>query len=388
MGKSIAFSTMIANNMAAVLFYRNGFFAPKITFFMDSMEHFKAKINRFTCGSRNHSFLKQILKKLEPDFLRVSVRKQVNESYASLSESTRQYFKYHILFNAALKALECEELLKNESMATPCKISLRESDVTNIELFYLNVMKKYIPLDITSGDLNFFEMNRTFLPKVLASKRQQQLELSKLLTKLVESNIKDFCIRLSEYSTKRKFRSCDWELQFDTTVKELSYKATLLDSIVLSLNQLSTVIQGLLSSYYKELEEGMDILAKLFNLYHQKLDFQLNSSLLFTQESRATNLRMRCLELEAQTATYTKDSLGALEKIKNQLDQKAENAEMQLDEINNKLLQYQILGPEYEKLVEQYQLLVEKVEKQKWLIESLKAKRDKRNSAALETSSY
>ncbi|GFR05351.1 uncharacterized protein TNCT_332331, partial [Trichonephila clavata] len=56
-----------------------------------------------------------------------------------------------------------------------------------------------------------------------------------------------------------------------------------------------------------------------------------------------------------------------------QLDAKAEETEKELTELNDKLLEYKFLGPEYEELVEQYRLLVQSIEKQKWAIKSLKA---------------
>ncbi|GFQ69386.1 inositol oxygenase [Trichonephila clavata] len=177
---------------------------PHLINIMHSMEYLKTKIDNFSSDSKNHTFFNLILKKIEPDFLRDSVRKQVNENFASLSESTRQYFKYYIINNAALKALEEEEIQKTETMATPCKTSLKESDVKNIELFYLNLMKTYLHPDKSSSDLKFFEIIRTFLPGVLENKRQQQPEFPKLLTKLVESNITEFCVKLTEYSMKSK----------------------------------------------------------------------------------------------------------------------------------------------------------------------------------------
>lgn len=352
---------------------------------MHSIDYFKKEIEKFPTGSKNHTFFTLILKKIEPDFLRDSVRKQVTKNSASLSESTRQYFKYHILFNAALKALEREELQKNETVATPCKTSPRESDVKNIELFYLNLMKKYINPDKLSSDFKFFEMLRTFLPEVLANKQQQQSEFAKLFTKLVESNIREFCIKLSEYSNKEKFRSRDWEVQFDATVKELSQKATYLDSISINFKQHSAALKEMVSLYYKELVDEMDILQRLLNLYSQKLNFQLTSAILFTQESRSLQLKMRFLELEALTATYHENTLEALKKISEELNNKAKAAEKQLKDLNESLQQYKILGPEFEKLAEQYCLLVERIEKQKWMIKSLKAKESKMNSEAFET---
>ncbi|GFQ69379.1 uncharacterized protein TNCT_130271 [Trichonephila clavata] len=99
-------------------------------------------------------------------------------------------------------------------------------------------------------------------------------------------------------------------------MKELSQKATFLDSISIHFKQHSAILQNLISTYYQELIEGMDTLQKLLKLYHQKLNFQLTSALLFTEESRALQLKMRCLELEAMTATYTTESLEALRIIR------------------------------------------------------------------------
>ncbi|GFY02290.1 uncharacterized protein TNCV_3501721 [Trichonephila clavipes] len=93
----------------------------------------------------------------------------------------------------------------------------------------------------------------------------------------------------------------------------------------------------------------------------------------------------RCLELEAKAATYTNDSLKALRIISKQLDVKAENTEKELNKLNDKLLQYKFLGPHYEELVEEYRLLVQSIEKQKWAIKSLKTKEGEMSSEILET---
>ncbi|GBL89250.1 hypothetical protein AVEN_225794-1 [Araneus ventricosus] len=326
---------------------------------MNVMKRIEEKMERFPEGSKNRNFFRQLYKNLKPDFLRESVRKELNESHANLSGSIQQYFKQHIIYTSALKAVDCNQLEQNESAHD------------NVELFYLNILKKYVHNDKSCENLEIFEGSQALLAKMLENK--QKSKSVRLFTKLVEDNINEFCMQFSEYALQKKVNLRNWEKDFDSAIKQLSQRVAILDSADVKFNAIAPELQTILSSYYKELTEGIEILNKLLELFQEKIDSQLNQTKLALDRSLHLKLKSECLELELLASTYSKSAVDALTIIKKELDAKLEASETGINKLNNDLEQFQILGPEYEQLVEKYGLLLEKVEKQKWAIEFLKA---------------
>ncbi|KAF8774388.1 hypothetical protein HNY73_016942 [Argiope bruennichi] len=232
----------------------------------------------------------------------------------------------------------------NYSLPPSCKECTRD----NMELFYLNILKKYVNNDTSCEKLKFFEECQPLLTKMLESK--QKSTSVKLFSKSVEDNINEFCRQFLEYVLQMKVQLRDWEKHFDSALKQLSPRVAILDSETIKLNAITPELQALLSTYYQELTEGVEILNELLELYHQKLDSQLRQSKLALDQSK--HLKMKS-ELE--------------------LDDKIEKTDKNINELNEKLEGIQILGPEYEQLVEKYQLLTENIEKQKWAIKYLNA---------------
>ncbi|XP_055950556.1 uncharacterized protein LOC129984659 [Argiope bruennichi] len=326
---------------------------------MNIMKRVEEEMGRFPEGSKNHNFFKQLLKNLEPNFLRESVRKELNESHANLSGSIQQYFKYYIIYTSALKAVDSYQSQQNECTRD------------NMELFYLNILKKYVNNDTSCEKLKFFEECQPLLTKMLESK--QKSTSVKLFSKSVEDNINEFCRQFLEYVLQMKVQLRDWEKHFDSALKQLSPRVAILDSETIKLNAITPELQALLSTYYQELTEAVEILNELLELYHQKLDSQLRQSKLALDQSKHLKMKSECLELELLVSTYSKSAVDALNLIKLELDDKIEKTDKNINELNEKLEGIQILGPEYEQLVEKYQLLTENIEKQKWAIKYLNA---------------
>ncbi|GIY62634.1 uncharacterized protein CEXT_175051 [Caerostris extrusa] len=258
-----------------------------------------------------------------------------------------------------LKAVNCNKLKQSEN-----KSFSTESDAKIVELFHLNLLNKHISTNKSSEKLKFFEKCQTFIPEILETRIKAREALTSF-TKQIENNINEFCKKLLKYHHKGNFPLKKWQKQFDAAIEELSDKSSLLDSATVKFNILSSILYKKMMQYYEELLEGIEILAKLMRLYQQKLDFQLSMAELSFEKGASIELKI---------STYSVEAVKALKIIKEQLNKKEDCLKSQLIKVNEQLEEYQMLGPEYEEFVKQYQLILENIEKQKWAIESLKIK--------------
>ncbi|GIY11506.1 inositol oxygenase [Caerostris darwini] len=336
---------------------------------MNPMQRFAEELEEFPEDSNNKICFKRILRKLGPDFLKDSVKKESVEGQGTLSESIQQYFKYYIIYDAMLKAVNCNKLKQSEN-----KSFSTESDAKIVELFHLNLLNKHISTNKSSEKLKFFEKCQIFIPEILETRIKQESEALTSFTKQIENNINEFCKKLLKYHHKGNFPLKKWQKQFDVAIEELSEKSSLLDSATVKFNILSSILYKKMMQYYEELLEGIEILAKLMRLYQQKLDFQLSMAELSFEKGKFLHLKIQCIELELKISSYSVEAVKALKIIKEQLNKKEGCLKSQLIKVNEQLEEYQMLGPEYEEFVKQYQLILENIEKQKWAIESLKIK--------------
>jgi len=99
-----------------------------------------------------------------------------------------------------------------------------------------------------------------------------------------------------------------------------------------------------------------------------------NSTLVkyLSAKSEALVLKLRCLELEILNATYTKDSVTALRKIRNRLTEQLKEAQSELLNLKTTLDQYHQCGPEFGDLVREYARLQKEIEGKKWALNELR----------------
>ena len=86
----------------------------------------------------------------------------------------------------------------------------------------------------------------------------------------------------------------------------------------------------------------------------------------------ALELKLKCLELEILNATYTKDSVAALRKVKNRLMDQMANAQKELLDLSSTLEQYSKCGPEFCEIVKEYARLRKEIEGKKWALGELR----------------
>jgi len=89
-------------------------------------------------------------------------------------------------------------------------------------------------------------------------------------------------------------------------------------------------------------------------------------------KSEALVLKLRCLELEVLNATYTRESVVALRKIRNRLTEQSKESQSELLNLRSTLDQYHQCGPEFSDLVREYARLQKDIEGKKWALNELR----------------
>jgi len=103
-----------------------------------------------------------------------------------------------------------------------------------------------------------------------------------------------------------------------------------------------------------------------------KAKFNLTLVKYMSAKCEALMLKLKCLELEILNATYTKDSVAALKKIRNRLTEQTKEAQSELLNLKTTLEQYHQCGPEFSDLVREYARLQKEIEGKKWALSELR----------------
>jgi len=83
-------------------------------------------------------------------------------------------------------------------------------------------------------------------------------------------------------------------------------------------------------------------------------------------------LKLKCLELEILNATYTRESVAALRKIRSRLTDQTKEVQSELLNLKSTLEQYNQCGPEFSELVREYARLQKEIEGKKWALSELR----------------
>lgn len=103
-----------------------------------------------------------------------------------------------------------------------------------------------------------------------------------------------------------------------------------------------------------------------------KAKFNLTLVKYMNAKCEALVLKLRCLELEILNATYTRESIAALRKIRNRLTEQMKEAQSELLNLKTTLEQYHQCGPEFSELVREYARLQKEIEGKKWALSELR----------------
>ncbi|XP_035233503.1 uncharacterized protein LOC118205322 isoform X2 [Stegodyphus dumicola] len=250
---------------------------------------------------------------------------------------------------------------KNES------VTAKTADISSDSL-YLNAIKRYMPKKEETSRLKPLGLSQECASAILENRKKSEAENLKF-SELVESNIDDFCMKVTKF-VGQSVSSCDWKNNFNSTIEYLNSIATDLNTDIIK--SYSTQNKEMLFLYYKVLSEGLSLLNELFHLYEEKINFKSDVSHSLLVQCQALLLKIRTFELEILTATYNHETMPALRKIRGDLYLKEKKLEEERVDKTSILEAYEALGETYEALVKKYTELSVDIKNQKWAIETLR----------------
>ena len=86
----------------------------------------------------------------------------------------------------------------------------------------------------------------------------------------------------------------------------------------------------------------------------------------------ALGLKLKCIESEILNATYTRESITALKKIRARLLEITEDTQNKISKVKTTLDQYYQCGPEFSELVKEYARLQKEIEGKNWALSELR----------------
>lgn len=134
----------------------------------------------------------------------------------------------------------------------------------------------------------------------------------------------------------------------------------------------------------KELGEGYKKKLELINRAVSHLDSLVNEHFVNSQakhkqiltnylgiKTEGMALKLKCIEFEILNATYTKDTVAAIRKIRSRLTMRLSEATEELSSLRSTLAQYQAAGPDFGDIVLEYARLQKEIEGKRWAISEL-----------------
>jgi len=88
-------------------------------------------------------------------------------------------------------------------------------------------------------------------------------------------------------------------------------------------------------------------------------------------KSETLRLKLKCLEMEIQLSTYTKDSVRAIKLVKDRLLEKIQKSESELAALTNTISQFRSVGPEFSDLLKEYSSILKQIQEKKWALKEL-----------------
>ena len=120
-----------------------------------------------------------------------------------------------------------------------------------------------------------------------------------------------------------------------------------------------------------QIVEKLTILIKN-HFYGSKAKVNLTLVKYMSAKCEALVLKLKCLELEILNATYTRESVAALRKIRSRLSEQTKEVQSELLNLKSTLEQYNQCGPEFGDIVREYARLQKEIEGKKWAPSALR----------------
>ncbi|KAL0477796.1 hypothetical protein AKO1_013815 [Acrasis kona] len=126
-------------------------------------------------------------------------------------------------------------------------------------------------------------------------------------------------------------------------------------------------------AYFRCLAESIDVLITILEDYKLKSFHEFDEVYLLhlRQTSHTMRLKLKVIEYQCINNTYNLNAVQSLKEMRALLEKEYESCLQQSDLVDKELEQYNVVGANFGKLVEEYTQLCQKIKLKKWELEQL-----------------
>ncbi|KAG2387027.1 hypothetical protein C9374_002062 [Naegleria lovaniensis] len=174
----------------------------------------------------------------------------------------------------------------------------------------------------------------------------------------------------------------------DTTNSQTNQEITLTHLVKRHLNQIAQEKESILAekqnlhqyifTYFSKMNQYLQILCTLLDNYKCGSFRQYDESTIswLVQRTEAMKLKLTSIKFEYLASTYNKQTVPILYQMYNVLDSTFEQLQTQSSHMDAEIKKYTSLGDEFDKLVEEFGVILKKIHEKQWEIEQLQTPND------------
>nr|CAG4715153.1 unnamed protein product [Naegleria fowleri] len=174
----------------------------------------------------------------------------------------------------------------------------------------------------------------------------------------------------------------------DTTNSQTNQEKTLTHLVKCHLNEIAQEKENILAdkqklhqyifAYFSKMNQYLHILCTLLDNYKFGSFRQYDESTIswLVERTEAMKLKLTSIKYEYLVSTYNKQTVPILHQMYKALDSTFEQLQTQSNHMDAEIKKYSSLGDEFEKLVEEFGMILTKIHEKKWEIEQLQNPND------------
>jgi len=287
-------------------------------------------------------------------------------------KSKSEWLKYETAYQSILKTIQSnlEEILKGKFTTEECN-------------FWKSFEKVYMASEVLSSDnesiLNVLGVTKQSLEGFISDEKKDWSKNSKEeVENLVCKHLEKTCLKLTEYYDGTSYNDHK-EIQISRSrnmsefiksdkqklikllndVKKCKQESvSFFIDILMLMNTCGTLIEKLMSKYQ-------------LNYIPKKQKVQMN---LLCSQLQNIALKAKSTKYDLMCETYSKKNVAVLKEMNKRLSTQKSALEGEIREVKDKVAVYQTLGHDYESIVAEYTDTIEKLNKQKWLLQQISNK--------------
>ncbi|MPC31051.1 uncharacterized protein LOC123506035 isoform X2 [Portunus trituberculatus] len=318
--------------------------------------------------------------------------------YVSHQDVTKHPKLSHLLEDLTLRLTPTGVLRATQTRLMHASVTLKHTRVKYLEAATLHWVSQDVLLNMSDGETEKEKGMRKMMEAVTLSELQDHLVLTKSspgtqekgggnkeltlfgispadmvgrskaltpelyikdLSAAMEAFLEQEWIKIRSFLNPVDFEDCDWQdtskvvEHLETTKQRLAEESSKLTHCVIQTHHFSQKVYSLLFEYSK-------ILKTLVSKHRLSLypAHHLANSLITL---KTHFLKLRCLELEILTATYSSQSVRALKMLQGHLLQRRTQAEESLAKLRHAMAAYEHLDPKFQDLLKEYAKLQEDI---------------------------